>query len=210
MRAVIYSRVSTIDRGQNPEVQGSVLRKYCLDRNWILVEEISDQLTGTNDKRPGLQRLLRLVRSRHVDVVIVAKLDRLARSLKHLIAILDEFTDLGITFISLGDQLDASTASGKLMLHLIGAFAEFEASLIRERTIAGIDYAKSQGKKLGRPISNDYEAIRSLKLKGLSHSAIRKQLGVSKGSIWRAFQAAPKSPSKPHRKTSMKSRGGHD
>lgn len=200
-KALIYSRVSTSDKGQNPEVQCSELRRFVLAREWDLYDSIVDHgFSGGTDKRPGLKWLLELVRSRKVDIVIVTKLDRLARSLRHLVSLLDEFTALGVQFISIKDQIDMTTAGGRLMLHIIGAFAEFERNLIRERTLAGLAYAKSQGKILGRPKMRDDEAINALKLEGLSQSAIQKRLGVSKGAIWRAL-SAPKSPLKSARKT---------
>lgn len=205
-KALLYSRVSTNDKGQNPEVQANELRRYCQARGWKIQEEVVDHgFSGGTDQRPGLKRLMAAVRTREVDVVVVTKLDRMARSLKHLISLLDEFQSLGVLFVSVGDQIDLSSASGRLMLHIVAAFAEFERGLIRERTLAGLAFARSKGKQLGRPKQADYEAIRALKRKGLSYSAIQLQMKVSKGSVCRALASTPKSPSKVNSKSSIKS-----
>jgi DNA invertase Pin-like site-specific DNA recombinase len=192
--ALTYSRVSTSDKGQNPEVQAAELRRYCTARGWEIAEEIVDHgFSGGTDQRPGLKRLMTLVRARKVDVVVVTKLDRFARSLKHLVAALDEFKALEVLFVSVADQIDLTTASGRLMLHLLAAFAEFERGLVRERTMAGLDFARSQGKVLGRPKARDDAAIIALRARGRSFSQIQKELGVSKGAVCRAVKLTPKS-----------------
>lgn len=197
VRALTYSRVST-ERDQNPEAQRAELARYCEARGWELIEEVVDHgFSGGTDQRPGLKRLLTLVRARKVDVVIVTKLDRFARSLKHLVAALDEFTALGVTFVSVGDQIDLTTASGRLMLHLLAAFAEFERALIRERTRLGLDHARRQGKRLGRPKCRDDGAIRLLRAGGLSYAEIQDRLGISKGAVCRALRVTPKTSSDP-------------
>jgi DNA invertase Pin-like site-specific DNA recombinase len=101
---------------------------------------------------------------------------------------LDEFNALGVLFISVGDQIDMSTASGRLMLHLLGAFSEFERALIRERTMRGIDHARREGKKLGRPKLRDDNVIQSLRSKGLSMRNIAAMLQTSLGSVQRALR----------------------
>lgn len=206
MRVASYSRVST-ERDQNPEAQRIELSRYVLARGWDLTEEIVDHgFSGGTDQRPGLKRLMALARSRRVDVVIVTKLDRLARSLRHLVSLMDEFSALGIQFISLQDQIDMTTASGRLMLHLIGAFAEFERALIRERTRLGLAHARSKGSILGRPRLHDQAAIRALREDGKSYRAIAKLLGAPMGSIVRAIKDAPKTSLLSESKTSMRSR----
>jgi DNA invertase Pin-like site-specific DNA recombinase len=196
LRAATYSRVSTSDKGQNPEVQAAELRRYTAARGWTLAEEIIDHgFSGGTDQRPGLKRLMALIRAREVDVIVVTKLDRFARSLKHLVSALDEFTALGVLFVSVGDQIDLTTASGRLMLHLLAAFAEFERALIRERTLMGLAHAKSCGKVLGRPKTRDDDAILRLRAEGLSYSQIQKRLGISRPAIHRALKSAgTKSP----------------
>lgn len=162
VRVLTYSRVST-ERDQDPQAQRTELAQYCQARSWQVIEEIIDHgYSSGTDNRPGLKRLLTLVRARKVDVVIVTKLDRIARSLKHLVGMLDELQELGIQFVSIHDQIDLTTASGRLMVHVIAAFSEFERALIRERTTLGLAYARSQGKQLGRPMRRDNEAVIAL------------------------------------------------
>jgi DNA invertase Pin-like site-specific DNA recombinase len=192
-RALLYSRVSTSDKGQNPEVQSKALREFCGARGWTVTEQIVDHgYSGATDKRPGLSKLMSLVRTRKVDIVIVAKLDRLFRSLKHMIGALEEFESLGIQFVSLGDQIDMSTPSGRLLVHLLASFGEFERALIRERTVTGLAYARSQGKTLGRPRKCDYEVILALRDQGFSYSAIQRKLGCSRPAIHRALHGGTK------------------
>lgn len=109
---------------------------------------------------------------------------------------MQEFTDVGIAFVSIHDQVDLTTASGRLMVHIIASFAEFEKDLIRERTLAGLAYAKSQGKILGRPSEYDGEKIRELYHKGNSLLSIQRLLGCSLGVVYREIEADPKSPKK--------------
>jgi DNA invertase Pin-like site-specific DNA recombinase len=204
-KAVTYSRVSTADK-QHPEAQSTELCQYCIARGWDNIEEITDKgfSGGTGpDQRPGLMRLMALARARKIDVIVVTKLDRLFRSLKHLVAVLDELQTLGVLFVSVRDQLDLTTASGRLMMQIVGAFSEFERGLIRERTVAGLAYAKSRGKRLGRPKTCPDDAILTLRSEGLSYTAIQTRLGVSRPSIRRALVAAlVQKPSKiPSKKT---------
>src|SRR5271166_5439709 len=97
LKALAYTRVSTHD--QNPEIQITELRSYCISREWTIAEEIVDHgFSGGSDQRPGLKQLMAMVRSRKVDIVVVTKLDRMARSLRHLVSLLDEFSSLGVKF----------------------------------------------------------------------------------------------------------------
>ena len=138
-----------------------------------------------------------LVRSQEVDVVVVARLDRLFRSTRHLLTAVAEFTDLGIELVSLKEAIDLSTSTGKLLLSILAALGEFEKDLLRERTMAGLAYARSKGVRLGRPRSHDADEVRRLRSQGLSYAAIQGRLGVSKGSVCRALADAPKSPVSP-------------
>lgn len=195
MKVASYSRVSTSHHDQKPEIQMEELHRYCSSRGWNVSEEIVDHgYSGGSDNRPGLKRLMMIVRSRKIDVVVVVKMDRLFRSLRHLVSVLDEFQSLGVLFISIGDQIDLSTASGRLMAQIVGAFAEFERSLIRERTMAGLEHARRLGKRLGRPRVRDDKAIMNLRAQGLSYTAIQRKLKVSRGAIYRALKAVSKSP----------------
>ena len=124
------------------------------------------------------------------------KLDRLFRSLKDLVITLQDLSELGVDFISLKDNIDMTTSSGRLLTHLLGAFAEFEASLIRERVKAGLAHAKSKGQRLGRPKVRDDTRIEELRAQGLSIQAIADRLGVSKAAVQRALTAVSKTFSK--------------
>jgi DNA invertase Pin-like site-specific DNA recombinase len=185
MRVAIYVRVSTQD--QSCDLQRNDLLEYATARKWEVVEVFEDKATGTNGNRPKLKEMLRKAKERKVDLVLAWKLDRLFRSLKDLVVTLQDLSDVGVGFISLKDNIDMTTSSGRLMTHLLGAFAEFEASLIRERVRAGLEHAKAKGKRLGRPKMRDDRRIRDLRADGLSIRAIAKQLGVSKGAVQRAL-----------------------
>jgi len=210
-RVATYSRVSTDDKGQRPEIQRDELRRFCAARGWEIAEEVIDHgYSGGTDDRPGLKKLLKMVRSRQVDAVVVVKLDRLFRSLKHLVASLDEFQALGVLFCATADAIDYSTPSGRLFAQILGCLAEFEKSLLVERTKMGLAYARSQGKRLGRPPKHDPETIRQLRASGLSYRAIQKRLGVSMGTITEAIRGARKTSSEVAHKTPKKSGDGHD
>lgn len=207
-RVLIYARCSTSHQDQKPEVQIQLLREYCLARGWEIIEELVDHgYSGSTDKRPGLKRLQELVRQRKVDVVVVVKLDRLFRSVSHLLQVLTEWSDLSVEFISLKDQIDMTTASGRLMLHIIAAFAEFERELCKERVALGVAHAIKQGKRIGRPQEHDYEKINELHKAGKSLRAIQREIGCSIGSVYRAIQSAPKAPSKNDQNDEGKTRG---
>ncbi len=190
-RIAIYVRTSTID--QNTELQKRELQDYLkLRPNWILVKIYEDQATGTNDKRPQLRK---------IDLVLCWKLDRFFRSLKMLINTFQELDEIGVTFISLKDQIDLTTSSGRLMFHMIGAFGEFEAALIKERVNAGIANAKAKGKIFGRPKTRDDEKILELRSAGMSISKIAKALNISTGSVQAALNAKSDHIKTPHKIT---------
>jgi DNA invertase Pin-like site-specific DNA recombinase len=151
-RVALYARVSTINHHQDPEMQLGELRQFAAARGWQIVEEFTDRgVSGSKDRRPQLDRMMHAARNRQFDVLLTWKLDRLARSLKHLVTAIAEFDALGVQFVSLRDNLDLTTPSGRLMFHVIGAMAEFERSLIQERVCAGLRNARAKGKQLGRP-----------------------------------------------------------
>jgi DNA invertase Pin-like site-specific DNA recombinase len=130
MRAALYARVSTTD--QTTENQVIELRSYADARGWTVAEYIDNGISGTKERRPALDRLLADARRRRFDVLIVWRLDRLGRDLKHLIMTLDEMTALGIGFTSLNEGIDTGTPAGRLQLHLLAAIAEFERARIVE------------------------------------------------------------------------------
>jgi len=146
-RAALYARVSTTD--QTTENQLIELRRYAEARGWTMAEYV-DTITGTAERRPALDRLRADAKRRRFDVLVVWRLDRLGRNLKHLIETLDELTALGIAFTSLNEGIDTTTPAGRLQLHLLAAIAEFERARIVERVRAGLARAKAQGRRLGR------------------------------------------------------------
>jgi DNA invertase Pin-like site-specific DNA recombinase len=149
VRAAVYARVSTFD--QEPENQLVEIRRYIEARGWTAVEYTDRGVSGAKDKRPALDRLLTDARRRRFDVLVVWRLDRLGRNLRHLIVLLEELQALGIAFVSLNEGIDATTPAGRLQMHLLGAIAEFERARIAERVKAGLQRARAQGKRLGRP-----------------------------------------------------------
>lgn len=190
MRVALYARVSTTI-GQNPEMQLAELREYCQRREWDLRGEYVDiGISGAKEKRPQLDRLLIAIRRREVDAVAVWKLDRLGRSLKHLVNLIAEWESLGVGFVSLRDNLDFSTPGGRLMFNIIASMAEFERDLIRERVKAGIARAKADGKRVGRKRRIDVspERVAELRAKGKSWPEIARELNCGLGTVCRAYQ----------------------
>ena len=184
MRVVCYARVSTSHHDQKPELQIEEMRRFCLMKGWEIQEELIDHgYSGGTDARPGLKKLLTMVRNREVDTIIVLKLDRLFRSLRHLVITLDDWKDKGITFIAIKDQVDYTTSTGRFFVQLLGCLGEFEKSLLRERTIMGLEHAKARGIKLGRKRQRNDETIWQLRREGLSIRKIAKKLGVSPTAV---------------------------
>src|SRR5581483_1655816 len=151
-RVALYSRVSTLNHGQDPELQLRELREYCALRGFQVSQEYTDTISGSKESRPALNSLMEDAQRRRFDAVLVWKLDRWGRSLKHLVNSIAQLESLGVAFISLRDNLDMTTPTGRLLTQLLGAMAEFERSLVIERTKAGLRHARAKGKRLGRPI----------------------------------------------------------
>ena len=168
-------------------------------RGWRVAGEYVDAgVSGAKDSRPELNRLMADAKRRKFDAVLVWKLDRFGRSLRHLVNALAEFESLGIAFVSLSDNLDLSTASGRLMFNIIGAMAEFERELIRERVRAGMKNAKAKGARIGRPRANvDASQIARLRASGLSWPKIARELGISVGTAYSVAQSLSKRPTEP-------------
>lgn len=183
-RAVIYTRVSTLD--QHPEMQEQELKEYVARRNWTLHQVYSDKgVSGAVEKRPGLDAMMNDCRRRKVDVVIVWKFDRFARSLKQLLNALELFRELGIGFVSCTEAIDTSLPHGEMLFQIIGAIAQWERSLIAERVKAGLQHARSLGKKLGRPSLRQLTATEISQLKNdrkqrqVPYRKLAKKYGVS-------------------------------
>src|SRR5216683_3933636 len=149
MKAALYVRVSTLD--QNTENQAIELRRYIESRGWTAVEYRDHGVSGAKDRRPALDRLVADAKRRRFDVLVVWRLDRLGRNLRHLDTLIDELTAVGVGFASMGEGIDTQTPAGRLQLHILASLAEFERERIRERVLAGLARARAQGTRLGRP-----------------------------------------------------------
>lgn len=189
MRVAVYARVST--REQSPDSQLHDLRQFCQARGWQIVKEFVDiGISGAKDERPALRELMQeYAKRRLIDVVLVWRFDRFARSLKHLINTLHELNDLRIHFASYQENLDTSTAQGRLVFSLVGAIAEFERELARERIMSGLRNARAKGTQLGRPEAefDVAEAVR-LHAEGRSLRDLAGHFNVSAATLSRVLQ----------------------
>jgi DNA invertase Pin-like site-specific DNA recombinase len=196
LRAVcaLYMRISTKGHGQTTDTQALALREYAQRRGFEVVEEYKDEgISGSRHSRPALDRLMKDARARKFDVVIVARFDRFARSVSHLLRALEEFGTLGVDFVSLSESIDTSTPVGKMIFTVLGAVAELERNLIKERVHMGISRARKQGKRLGRPkrIFDREKAIAMAQ--NMSLRQVARELGVSRGVIERALSRSDSS-----------------
>jgi DNA invertase Pin-like site-specific DNA recombinase len=196
LRVAVYARVSTLGKGQDTEVQLRDLREYVSRRGWQPAGEYVDVgISGAKERRPQLDRLVADAHRCHFDAVAVWKFDRFARSVSHLLHALETFKALGIEFVSLSEQVDTSTPTGKMVFTVLGAVAELERSLIVARVKAGLRNARAKGKRLGRPPKDlDSEMISALRSQGLGWRAIAKQLGVGVGTLYRVSPGYLKTP----------------
>ncbi len=183
-KVAIYARVSTQD--QDPGLQLSELHRYIKDRQWTVYQEYVDiGHSGAKDSRPQLNKLMADAKRRRFDTVLVWKFDRFARSVKHLVTSLYEFRALGIDFVSLTEGIDTSTPLGEAMFSIIGAMAQLERDLIRERVTAGMRRAREKGKALGRPRKEIAPGeLTRLREKGLTMYEIAQTMGVSRATLF--------------------------
>ena len=186
-RAILYMRVSSVD--QHPESQLHDLRTMAAQRGYDIVREYTDKISGTRAKRPGLDQLMRDARHGQFDVLLVWAFDRLARSVKHFLEVLDELTHLNIEFISFRENVDTSGPLGRAMIVIIGAISELERNLIIERVRSGMRRAKLEGRRLGRPPLNvDRDAVIRDRSRGQSLAQIAKAHAISKASVIRVLR----------------------
>jgi DNA invertase Pin-like site-specific DNA recombinase len=181
--AAIYVRVSTAD--QHVESQLYDLRELAVKRGFEVVQEYRDcGISGRRARRPALDALIADARRKHFSVILVAAFDRVARSVKHFLQLIDEFESLGITFISRRENVDTSGAMGRLFLTLIGSIAELESDLIRERVLAGMRRAKLDGVRIGRaPMNIDRAAVVRDRVGGMTLTAVSKKWGISRSLV---------------------------
>lgn len=190
MRALLYARVSTADKEQDPTPQLEEMREHCRRRGWTVAAEFVEKLSAAKS-RPEYTAMLTAARARRGDVVLCRHFDRVARSTKQLLELLDEFKALGVDFISLNQQIDTTTAAGKLMFTIIAAFAEFERAMTRERVMLGLAAARAKGKNLGRPraIADDARIARLFN-QGHGIEAISRRVRVSPSTVRRRLETA--------------------
>jgi DNA invertase Pin-like site-specific DNA recombinase len=186
-RAALYMRVSTLD--QHPETQLYDLRQMAQQRGYQIVEEYTDRISGAKTKRPGLDAMMQDGRRGRFDVVLVWASDRIARSVKHFLDVLDELNRLNIEFISFREQIDTGGPLGRAVVVIIGAIAELERNLIIERVRAGMRRAKLEGRHIGRkPLVLDRSAILRGRQQGHSLSQLAKSHLVSRATIHRVLK----------------------
>jgi DNA invertase Pin-like site-specific DNA recombinase len=188
-RAALYLRVSTLD--QHPETQLHDLRALAQQRGFTVVAEFTDKISGTKAKRPGLDQMMHDVRRGRFDVVVVWAFDRLARSVRHFLEVIDELQHRNVEFVSFRENIDTGGALGRAMLVIIGAIAELERNLIVERVRAGMRRAKLEGIRIGRaPLDIDRTAVLRDRERGLSLSQIAKAHRISRASVSRLIKEA--------------------
>ncbi len=186
-----YARVSTTDDRQSTDLQRDALVAAGVDPRHIH----EDRASGARDDRPGLKACIEFLREG--DVLVVWKLDRLGRSLGHLIEIVTGLKERGVGFRSLTESVDTTTAMGELLFHIFGALAQYERSLIRERVLAGLAAARRRGRRGGRPRRLDDErvaAARALLTGGLTVSAAARSIGVPRSTLVDSLAREPSEP----------------
>ncbi len=190
MKVALYARVST--ESQDPEIQLVALPAHAAQRRWQVVEEFVDRgVSGIKERRPALDRLMKAAWAGHFDIVLVWRFDRFARSVKHLVAALETFRSLHVGFVSLQEQLDTATPIGQAMFTVIGAMAQLERDIIRERVKAGLERAKTRGVRLGRPrILLTPDEVMSLRGQGLSVGDIARRFKCSRTTVRRCLAVA--------------------
>jgi len=191
LRAGIYARVSTLD--QTAENQLLELRRYCQARGWTVSEYVDQGISGSKDRRPALDRLMADAKARRVDAVVVWRLDRFGRNLRHLVTAIEELAAVGVGFVSMGESIDTGSPTGRLLLGVLASFAEFERDRIKERIHAGLARARAHGRQLGRPRAR----AAAIAVPGGTVRAAAQVWGVSKTTAarWISEGRSPESPS---------------
>ena len=190
-RAAIYARVSTPEQCLDNQLYD--LREMASRRGYEVVHEYTDVGSGSKARRAGLDALLADAHRRRFDIVLVAAFDRVARSVKHFLTVVDELSDLGIEFVSARENIDTSGAMGRMFIVMVSSIAELERSLIVERIKAGMRRRRLEGFRLGRtPLGVDRGAIVRDRLSGMSLTAVGKKYGVSRASVVRFTREATK------------------
>jgi DNA invertase Pin-like site-specific DNA recombinase len=193
-RAALYLRVSTVD--QHPETQLLDLRQLAAQRGFKIVAEYTDRISGAKARRPGLDQMMKEARRGRFDVVLVWACDRIARSTRHFLEVLDELNRLNIEFVSFREQIDTGGPLGRAIVVIIGAIAELERNLIVERVRAGMRRARLEGRSIGRPsIALDRAAIIRDRQRGQSLGQLARAYSVSRATVHRVLHEQPQRPS---------------
>jgi DNA invertase Pin-like site-specific DNA recombinase len=189
-RVAIYARVSTVEKGQDPETQLLALRTYAAQRGFCCVAEYIDYASGTREDRPQYRQLWQAARHRHVDIVLVWRYDRFARSTPAFVQALQEFHRLGVDFISYQEHIDTTTPQGELLFTIMASLAQFESALISERVKAGMARVKAQGKRISRaPLPSQMQRrIGEIYREGFSIHQMSRDLGIGYGTAWNYVQ----------------------
>jgi DNA invertase Pin-like site-specific DNA recombinase len=188
-RCALYARVSTYD--QNPGMQLLELRELAQQRGFTIVNEYVDYISGAKAKRPALDQMLAAAHRREFDVLMIWAADRLARSVRHFLEVLDTLNNLGIEFISRREQLDTSGPLGRAVIVIVSAIAELERSLIVERVKAGMRRAKLEGRRIGRrPLDIDREAVIRDRERGMSLTDVAKIHRISRAMVSKILREA--------------------
>ena len=188
-RAALYLRVSTLD--QHPETQLHDLRQLAQQRGFTIVHEYTDRISGTKAKRPGLDQMMHDASRGQFDMVVVWAFDRLARSVRHFLEVIDELQHRNIEFVSFRENIDTGGPLGRAMLVIIGAIAELERNLIVERVRSGMRRAKLEGIRIGRaPLDVDRGAVLRDRDRGMSLTEIAKAHRISRASVSKILKAA--------------------
>ncbi len=190
MKVAVYARVSTTN-GQTCENQLLELRRYVEARGWTTFNEYVDEgVSGAKDRRPALDQLVADAKRRRFDVLLAWRLDRVGRSLKHLVVLLEELNSIGVNFVSLNEGIDLGTPAGRLQLHILAAISEFERARLQERVRAGLARARAQGTKLGRRQrripADQLESVRDLPVREAA-----RRLGVPRTTLQRVLARKP-------------------
>jgi len=186
-RAILYMRVSTVD--QHPETQLHDLRQMAAQRGYEIVQEYTDRISGVKAKRPGLDQMMADGRRGRFDVVLVWACDRIARSTRHFLEVLDDLNRLNIEFVSFRENIDTGGPLGRAIVIIIGAIAELERSLIVERVRAGMRRARLEGQRIGRaPLVLDNLAIQQDRQRGQSIRQIASGHRISTATVQRVLR----------------------
>lgn len=185
-KVALYARVSTFEKGQDPQTQLLQLREYSSKRGFEIVGEFVDYASGKTEERSQYKKMIELARKRQIDVILVWRYDRFARSTHALISAMKDFQRLGVDFISYQENIDTTTPTGELIFHIMASLAQFESSLISQRVKAGMQRAKAQGKHISRPkiVTGKQQQILALYQKGLSMNQIHKDLKIAYGTVY--------------------------